>query len=366
MWIMPAQQNVPNAATPQTIQMQLSMLNQSGMTPQEKARLAQAQNEYDRSVQQSILEQQNTVDSMRNNLEEYKRQPRGIDWMPAASFIDFLNQGRSNMAGAYAQSSLRPESQQTRMQRISEMESRIGARQSNISQQNISAMKANLDTMRQGMSTAASARVLESSLRDKRDATRRSEKRKEQFAKFSDKLIDEAGDEARGFKAIEAGFAPDPETGKPDFQKVMSTLGNYVRSVAGEKGVLTDQDIQRVLPRNFEGGIAKFKAMLSGDAPTAELPAGFVDVLRELTVMAKQKSFEKYQEQVDLNRKQTKTLWGNYKDLQPVFEEGYKNIDDSLRNEFGVPREPQGGALTPEEQAELEALEAEEAARGGK
>ena len=62
-----------------------------------------------------------------------------------------------------------------------------------------------------------------------------------------------------------------------DITSIQSALSNYAR-MSGEKGVLTDQDIIRVMPSNLKTKAAKWWAAVSSD-PTVEAPKDVVQAL---------------------------------------------------------------------------------------
>lgn len=78
-----------------------------------------------------------------------------------------------------------------------------------------------------------------------------------------------------------------------DYAQVMNTLSNYSRKVAGEKGVLTDQDIKRVLPGNFQGDLARFQSYFNS-TPTEQIPPEYTKSMRDLMLLTKQKLSERY------------------------------------------------------------------------
>jgi hypothetical protein len=83
-----------------------------------------------------------------------------------------------------------------------------------------------------------------------------------------------------------------------DYQAINSVLSQFSRGVAGEKGVLTDQDIVRVMPRSFEGDVAKWKAYIS-NTPSAQMPPEYVDSLRNMVGIARQNAAKVYGEMLE-------------------------------------------------------------------
>ena len=102
-----------------------------------------------------------------------------------------------------------------------------------------------------------------------------------------------------------------------DYQKIWSNLSQFARGVSGEKGVLTDQDIQRVMPKNIYGDIAKIKSYFS-ETPSDKLDPKYVDKLRELVQTAKANAAKVYSDVLSAKE-------NNYSATQsykPLFQEG--------------------------------------------
>lgn len=86
-----------------------------------------------------------------------------------------------------------------------------------------------------------------------------------------------------------------------DSQKIGNVLSLYARSISGEKGVLTDQDITRVMPRNFQGTAAQAIAYFNS-TPSSKLAPEYVKSMRELIDLTKTKLAERYKRQLGSKR----------------------------------------------------------------
>lgn len=75
--------------------------------------------------------------------------------------------------------------------------------------------------------------------------------------------------------------------------KTTAVLGQIARLISGEKGVLTNQDINRALTRTIGKDFASLKAYFTNN-PNAKLPEGTLTALRQLTAMTQLKIKEKY------------------------------------------------------------------------
>jgi spore coat protein CotF len=102
------------------------------------------------------------------------------------------------------------------------------------------------------------------------------------------------------FNLASRGVASALETG--DVFSVQNALSNFAR-MGGEKGVLTDQDIARVMPGNLETNIVKVRAWLSGD-PTIPMPKEMVDSIKgrigELEIVARKKLEDQVRQQEEM------------------------------------------------------------------
>lgn len=66
-----------------------------------------------------------------------------------------------------------------------------------------------------------------------------------------------------------------------DYAQLKGVLAQYARAVSGEKGVLTDPDIARILPPNFKERWMKLESYIS-DTPTAKFDPAYVLPLKDM------------------------------------------------------------------------------------
>jgi hypothetical protein len=97
-----------------------------------------------------------------------------------------------------------------------------------------------------------------------------------------------------GMQGVESGFA------RGDYQTVMSNLSNFSRAVAGQKGVLTDKDIQLVFPESVQTGVAKFFTKFGNGE--IKVDATVQRKLLELIDVAKKKLHDKALKQIATKR----------------------------------------------------------------
>ncbi len=77
------------------------------------------------------------------------------------------------------------------------------------------------------------------------------------------------------------------------------TLGQLARRISSEKGVLRDSDIERTMPRSFNGDTYKFLTYVSSLTPDTPVPPEYTDSLKAIVNFAKKKDAEKFQSQLD-------------------------------------------------------------------
>ncbi len=99
-------------------------------------------------------------------------------------------------------------------------------------------------------------------------------------------LTNKYQEDAQVFQTLETNLTPDPDTGVVDVQTFRANLGPIARLVSAERGVLTNDDIRRVVPSNIRASWAAFKAWFAA-TPTADLPKGFEKKLLQMVTSAK-------------------------------------------------------------------------------
>jgi len=108
-----------------------------------------------------------------------------------------------------------------------------------------------------------------------------------------------------------------------DYQQIWNVMSQFARGVSGEKGVLTDTDIARVMPRNVWGDVGKIKAYFSS-TPSAEMDPKYIVKLRELVEKARSNASTVYRDRVNEKKK----LYGASRSYEPLKMSGA--LDDML------------------------------------
>lgn len=81
------------------------------------------------------------------------------------------------------------------------------------------------------------------------------------------------------------------------YDQVASILAQFARGISGERGVLTEGDISRTMPRNWQGDLAKLQAYFN-DRPTADLDPAYVKGLLEMAKIARANTYSMFKEQI--------------------------------------------------------------------
>lgn len=82
------------------------------------------------------------------------------------------------------------------------------------------------------------------------------------------------------------------------YADVTRTLAQFAHGIAGEKGVLTEGDISRTIPRSFRGDLSAFESYFNDHADT-DIPDEYVQSIKKLTALAKQNARKVYNDHMD-------------------------------------------------------------------
>lgn len=149
-----------------------------------------------------------------------------------------------------------------------------------------------------------------------------------------------------------------------DYQQVSNSLAQIARFVGGEKGMLSEGDIKRVVPSNYQGSLHRFLSYFS-DTPTTQMNPAYVASLRELVQRARANVGKKYKSLAD-SRVNGYAQSSTYKDI-PVkkhFQPLYDDINALLGPGAGAAdavspppaTPPAQGGLTPEQEKRRQEL----------
>lgn len=157
-----------------------------------------------------------------------------------------------------------------------------------------------------------------------------------------DKPIKEINDFYQSHDAVKSAL----DSG--DIYAIQSSLSNYAR-MSGEKGVLTDEDIKRVIPVNLQSKFAVWWSKIKSD-PTIKAPEGVVEALSSGLGRLRTAAETKARKSLELAKGQASRGPGIYKKYaNDIFEEASQSIR-SKEAEAG------GGLMSPEQKTRLEEL----------
>lgn len=161
---------------------------------------------------------------------------------------------------------------------------------------------------------------------------RKNDERIDSFLKGIEK---EAANEAKTFNVMDQAFR------SGSYSQIISSLANYARAVSGEKGVLTDQDIQRIMPKNYQGGVAKFLSYFN-EIPTSELPANFTSELQSLLNKAKTETSRKYKSQLSSEKSRLAKMSTFSNTMRQYGGELFNDTQSVIDNTFQITPPTQG------------------------
>lgn len=300
----------------------------------------QIQEKLNAKVEAATRSQIAGADKMQADYDKLASKPRDIDFSALAAYFDSTVEGSKIGQGYKA-----PESEEEKAQKMLGLQGAIQKARDGISDKEIDSMKAQLSnntvkqqlTAMQGMGRAE--RFNESQTLKKEDTLR--------------KDVAGIGDKVAEANALMGGIEENLASG--DYQKVANTLSNFSRAVGGEKGVLTDQDIARVLPKNFQGSIARFTSYF-GATPSAQIPPEYTKALVELTQTAKRRAAEKFGKEIALRKKGYGAPTSAYRDIMPGV--GTALFNELESNVQGMNPAPQAGAAAVDPAKRLAELRA--------
>jgi hypothetical protein len=240
---------------------------------------------------ESNRQQMEGIKKTQDLLDQYAQRPSQLDLSPLMGLADkeFAGSGGGKLLAGYK----RPQSGDEKLVDLIKLQDAIQKERTGLSKTDIDMMKVMLGG--QNLVRTALNSQSEISAKDPKQLAGGVGKNPllKEIRQNLDKNVTEVMNKRNEqFDDIDTAFSTN------DYQTIMSIMAQFARGVSGEKGVLTDQDIQRVLPRSFQGDVAKFKAYFA-NTPTAEMNPEYVGALRKAVSLAKQNAGRLYQELVD-------------------------------------------------------------------
>lgn len=279
----------------------------AGNAPQAQPKIPQMdkdlKKQLEEAIMQSMAEQKRGVEDLSNiykaQLENQKPQ---VDLSPLLALTDTWT--GSKMQAGYK----RPETSDEMAEKAMGMQAAINKARSGLTDDQTKFLQSELNNKLLG--SMSRRRNFEDAQLLKKEDTIRKDLDKSVFEPI--KLRQEQ------FSNIDDAFA------SGDYQSVWAMLSQFSRGVSGEKGVLTDHDITRVMPKNIYGDIAKVKSYFS-ETPSTQMDQKYVQQLRNLVGIARKNASRVYGQLVNDKEKTYRSSLS------------YKNVMDSSGKEmFGV------------------------------
>jgi hypothetical protein len=217
------------------------------------------------AIEQMLAQQQEQARLAREERDAFlraqlERRTPLIDTTPTAAFLDSMFGGQSVKGAQAVQQALREQDDllnQLIMNKAADAQARVAANQAFAMQR---------DAAKQAEQN------------ERFDAKNRDNIEKEIQTAYERDIIMPLKERDAQFKTMETALA------KGDSPTIMMILGQFARGISGEKGVLTDKDIERVFPQTARQKIANIQAFLTGKAPA---DPEVVSKARELLDIAK-------------------------------------------------------------------------------
>lgn len=290
----PVMQQAPPPVSPN--QEFLQRLNMSNMFNDPDARAREQ--EAAAQLRELMAAQRNSIQRQEDAAEQIRNQKQGVDLTGLASLADQLA-GTKLTPIAQANAPMSPEERAALLSKLEQGVS--GDRQAMINV--LGSKMAAKDAGRMQMEL-----FKELNKNNRQDLSLDLRKEDSMRNTLDKQLFTPLNDDMQKLAMIDEGL------NSGDYQTVGSTMSLFSRVVAGEKGVLTDNDITRNMPSSFVGDAAKAVAYFQ-NTPTAELPPEYTASLRKMVALAKEKLHKKYSDVVKVKRNVYSSQGSAYRDL---------------------------------------------------
>jgi hypothetical protein len=249
-------------------------------------------------LQQLFEQQQEAVNKQHQAADEAEALPTGLNLAPLLALTDSWT--GSKMAPSYQQ----PESPEEKQLRVAKLRQLAGEGQEKVTKQQLSLLLGEgkddtnlLRALASGMGGAAGdIKALQLQLAKDKYL---SEDLKKIETPFEDQLQD--------LEFVQEGLE------SANVQALGTIISKYSRVVAGEKGVLTDEDVNRTSLKNFFKDIASVQSYFSKN-PASKIPPEYVQGMIELTERAKEKLVKKTENYLSGHRHKFSVL-DSYRDM---------------------------------------------------
>lgn len=312
-----AEQQFPTFALPGN--MKVAGMSVPAVDPDTRARIA----DQERMYKQQFMQAQNSIDQQDQAINDLARIPSGLDMSGFAGLADKWTGGGNQISQAAA--SARGMSPEEKAQILAKLRDQQVDNKSALA-------KTVGDRLSQLENNKAQFRLADMMSKNSRFGMSQDLKKEDNLRNdITKSVLQPVLEDTKQMEIMDQAFA------SGDSQKIGNVLSLYARSISGEKGVLTDQDISRVMPRNYQGTVAQFISYLSS-TPSADIPKEYTVKMRELIDLTKEKLAKKYKTTLDSKKKIYSS--GSYSGLMGKDEVGdviFKETEGAV-NSFYVPK----------------------------
>lgn len=296
--------------------------------------------------------QQEGVDRLRAAAENYAAGPDEINLAPLLALSDSWTGG--NLSKSYQA----PPSQDERAINAQKLRAAAADAQNNLTKDRVSVFNAGnkdeaamLRTLLQAQNSNA-VRNLSSDVKEQMLTYKKEQDLQSQLTKEIEKPLE---DQVQLVSNIDNALQSN------DYQQVWGSLSNLAR-LMGEKGVLTDKDITRLMPSNVYGTAAAIRSYFNS-TPSTKMDPKYVAGLQKLVANARQVAVSRYKSQLAGKRKKYESMSSVRELMMPgaAGDQMFGAIESRL-GEFGAPPEAakpkevdqkDWDAATPEERSAL-------------
>lgn len=351
----PDEEQMPQEQLPEEQINPLAALQAAAKTPQQKllelAEQKRIQEEESKALQQELINKGRAATDMQRQgveenelmLDKIKRGgPSGLERVApaAARFIDTIS-GDTQLAKQFQA----PPSEDERNKQIFMLQNALQAQKKGLSEEEINLIKTQIAGRQQG-------------IQDRATLKRNMDIDKYIATKF-DPATKDLEDVGAKFKGLENALA------SGDQIKINSAVSNYARLIAGEKGVLTDQDVTRSMPATFKSRMNNLANYFGTDEKPKEAPQWVINSMLEMIGQTKKYLREGYQYKLDKARGTLEALptFAGAEGIDNLYNSNLeligKNLPDAPVKMNRINKKPASGKPKDKVDLEIEQLEKE-------
>lgn len=287
---------------------------------------SQTDKEYEALIKQDIEQRRGGVEGMQKQIEALQKKQYGLADIDLSNTMQFANSLRGTNS-TYTAPTQMAKDQET----IKKLEEAILKEKGAITDDMVQILKNSSDKEYQKamIQMGRDRRFDESQLRHKED----------RMMKDLNKDLEDIAEVEKQWSTLSSALA------SGDSQKINNALAVYARSISGERGVLTDRDIVRVMPSNLYMDLARMSSYFS-TTPSAEVPPEMTKKMVEMIQQAQQIVGQVYKDRINQKRQ----MYSSALTYAPLMQQGgsgdmmFKVAEQKIG---GLVGEPNGGRATP-------------------